>query len=224
MKKILLVLSVMLVLVSCGGGYNPPNDTTGNVYASFEYEIVQPLSVVFYNTSKKAKSYYWDFGDGTYSREENPVHKFDKKGVYNVVMTATGNGGKQSSCQAQIMIVEPTKCYITGIVYEKVPYNNEYYNIRFTDDYLLFETLYFKTNWVLLSSANIPYSYEISNKQLDLSMNKFVIRLYTNTNNSGTGTEVESWKVLISDLKSKYPTKITGTTKDAIVSLLLEWE
>lgn len=34
------------------------------------------LSVRFRNTSVNATSYYWDFGDGSFSREENPVHQY----------------------------------------------------------------------------------------------------------------------------------------------------
>lgn len=235
MKKILSVLSVMLILASCGGGYNPPydpgvgndnNSGSGSVsspVASFEYEIDHPLTVYFYNTSKKADSYSWDFGDGTKSKEKEPVHKYKTKGVYRVVMTAY-RGSKSSQCYANITVQNPTKCYVTGIVYENVPYNNEYYNIRFTDDYIFFETLYWSTSWIMLSSANIPYKYMLSSKkQIDLSESKYVLRLYENSSTSGGGSQVAKWNILTSDLKSKYPSKVTKTSGDASVTMLLDW-
>ncbi|MDT8357627.1 MAG: PKD domain-containing protein [Methanomicrobiaceae archaeon] len=46
---------------------------------------------VYYTTSK----YYptWDFGDGTYSLEANPVHTFTQPGTYTVTLAATNLGG-----------------------------------------------------------------------------------------------------------------------------------
>lgn len=229
MKKILSVLSVLLILASCGGGYNPPNNPGGgnvvvNPIASFEYYKEQPLTVYFNNTSKKADSYIWDFGDGTTSDEVNPIHKYKSKGVYKVLMTAY-RGSKSDQCYANITITEPTKCYVTGVVYEKVPNNNEYYNVRFTDDYMFFETLYWSTNWVILSSANLPYTYTFTKKrEIDLSLTKYMMRLYKNSDTSGKGTQVASWSVSTSNLKSKFPTKTTGISDNASVTLLLQWE
>jgi PKD repeat protein len=46
---------------------------------------------VYYTTSK----YYpmWDFGDGTYSLEANPVHTYPQPGTYTVTLAATNLGG-----------------------------------------------------------------------------------------------------------------------------------
>jgi len=47
--------------------------------------------VYFRNTSIMAKSYQWDFGDGTpLSDEASPVHFFAINGAYTVKLTATG--------------------------------------------------------------------------------------------------------------------------------------
>lgn len=40
-------------------------------------------------------SWYWDFGDGTYSTEQNPVHTFDATGEYQVCLTISNT---QDSC------------------------------------------------------------------------------------------------------------------------------
>jgi hypothetical protein len=40
-------------------------------------------------------AWHWDFGDGTTSIEQNPIHRFDKPGYYNViVLTVEGPEGK----------------------------------------------------------------------------------------------------------------------------------
>ncbi|MCB0594730.1 MAG: PKD domain-containing protein [Phaeodactylibacter sp.] len=50
-------------------------------------------TVNFINTSFQADSYYWDFGDGKYSEEQDPAHRYYQNGVYEVRLTATSSGG-----------------------------------------------------------------------------------------------------------------------------------
>jgi PKD repeat protein len=45
--------------------------------------------VQFFNTSLYAGSYYWDFGDGTSSTDENPAHSYTASGTYDVKLIAS---------------------------------------------------------------------------------------------------------------------------------------
>lgn len=45
-------------------------------------------TVTFSNSSIDATGYEWDFGDGTTSEEENPVHTYASSGDYTVTLTA----------------------------------------------------------------------------------------------------------------------------------------
>jgi gliding motility-associated-like protein len=47
-----------------------------------------PLTVNFINQSKIARTYFWDFGDGTQDTAKNPVHTFTEKGKYMVKLTS----------------------------------------------------------------------------------------------------------------------------------------
>lgn len=47
-----------------------------------------PLTVNFTNQSKIARTYLWDFGDGTQDTTKNPVHTFTEKGKYMVKLTS----------------------------------------------------------------------------------------------------------------------------------------
>jgi PKD repeat protein len=38
-------------------------------------------------------SWSWSFGDGTTSNEQNPVHTYDERGRYNVLLTVTDDDG-----------------------------------------------------------------------------------------------------------------------------------
>lgn len=52
-----------------------------------------PLEASFTNLSQYGSTFFWDFGDGTTSTEEEPVHVFTEPGFYNVKLTVTGDGG-----------------------------------------------------------------------------------------------------------------------------------
>lgn len=226
MKKIVAIAVAILLLVSCGG-YNPPDKpttpTTTSPVAGFSYKTSHPFYAHFTNNSYDATSYLWDFGDGTTSSEKNPIHKYSGKGVYKVVLTAKDNG-KTDTYTKNITVVAPTKCYVTGIIYEKIPKNNEYYSIRCTDDYILFETCYWYTDWLLLSSANVPYTQMFKYKQeIDFSKSKVVTRLYQNSNSSGSGKQVESWNLYPSNVLSEYWEGTKATSDNAEIRLLFEW-
>jgi PKD repeat protein len=49
--------------------------------------------VVFYNYSYYDSLYLWRFGDGQTSTEENPYHKYENPGSYNVSLTVTSKEG-----------------------------------------------------------------------------------------------------------------------------------
>lgn len=228
--KSLFIVATLLLLASCGGGYNPPvipgqtPNTPKSPIAQFTYETSHPFYVHFENKSTDATSYLWDFGDGTTSGEASPTHKYNGKGVYKVKLNAYGNS-KSDLYTKNVTVVAPTKCYVTGIVYEKIPKNNEYYSIRCTDDYILFETCYWYTDWVLLSSANVPYTQMFKYKQeMDFSKSKVVTRLYQNSNSSGTGKQVGSWNLYPSNVLSEYWEGTKAISDNAEIHLLFEWD
>lgn len=238
MKKIITIAVALLLLASCGGGgYNPPSNpdekpntgvTNKQPHAEFSYQLQHPLKVVFKNLSSDydgANSIHWDFGDGEISTDKNPIHKYSKKGVYKVTLRVSSFlSNRSDTYTTNVIVVEPTKCYITGVVYNEVPVYNEYYNLRCTDDYILFETLYWYTDWSLLSSANLPFTDDFTNKQqIDFSKNEYVIRLYKNSKPSGKGTQVEDWSIFPSDLKVRFYEEINNVSKNANVTLKLGW-
>uniref|UniRef100_A0A7V4WJB3 PKD domain-containing protein n=1 Tax=Candidatus Caldatribacterium saccharofermentans TaxID=1454753 RepID=A0A7V4WJB3_9BACT len=73
--------------------------------AGFEIKRIEAVDggwkVTFKNTSTgRGNRYTWDFGDGTTSVEENPVHTYPYGGAtYNVTLTAENRCGKNSITQ-----------------------------------------------------------------------------------------------------------------------------
>ncbi len=53
-------------------------------------------------------SYFWDFGDGNYSHEENPVHVYAQNGTYLVTLYVNDSDGSNSS-YSRLVVVEDTK-------------------------------------------------------------------------------------------------------------------
>ncbi|HEY8658719.1 MAG TPA: PKD domain-containing protein [Hanamia sp.] len=64
-----------------------------NLNAGFSAKVVDN-TVYFTNTSLPSSStnnYNWDFGDGTYSTDKAPIHKYYHKGTYRVCLSAKGD-------------------------------------------------------------------------------------------------------------------------------------
>jgi PKD repeat protein len=56
-----------------------------------------PCEVSFLNSSTNATSFVWEFGDGTTSTEKDTKHTFTTGGIFTVKLTATGEGGSNST-------------------------------------------------------------------------------------------------------------------------------
>ncbi|MEM9990877.1 MAG: peptidylprolyl isomerase [Bacteroidota bacterium] len=90
--------------------------------ANFTYqaeENIAPSKVRFDNQSEKAERYFWDFGDGNTSTEEQPAYRYLSSGNYEVVLKAM-KGKKTATTKKNIVINAPEKC----LVEIQTPYGN----------------------------------------------------------------------------------------------------
>lgn len=71
-----------------------------------------PLTVTFTNTSATGNYYIWQFGDGTESKEENPVHIYDRSGYYHPSLEVydTTQGGMNYKGRYDM----PNEIYVKG--------------------------------------------------------------------------------------------------------------
>jgi PKD repeat protein len=75
--------------------------------ANLFYEVsIDGNTVTFKNETTGATSYKWDFGDGTTSTDESPVHTYPGKGKYVPTLYATTAGGKTTEGSTVIHIAK----------------------------------------------------------------------------------------------------------------------
>ncbi|MCK4881112.1 MAG: gliding motility-associated C-terminal domain-containing protein [Bacteroidales bacterium] len=65
-----------------------------------------PLTVQFTNQSVHATSFYWDFGTGANSQEQNPVYEFKEPGRYMVILTAENHGNHATVSRMMVEVLE----------------------------------------------------------------------------------------------------------------------
>jgi PKD repeat protein len=83
-----------------------------------------PANAIFTDTSTNGPtSWSWDFGDGdsTNATDQNPVHTYTKMGYYNLSLTATNEGGSNTTDATQFITVGK---YVQG-------WRARYYNVEY---------------------------------------------------------------------------------------------
>ncbi|MEM8907934.1 MAG: PKD domain-containing protein [Bacteroidota bacterium] len=66
----------------------------------------QPGPVSFFNETENATTYRWDFGDGTNSTVENPVHEYSAPGTYLVTLSASNEATCVATVSVNIVVEE----------------------------------------------------------------------------------------------------------------------
>ena len=70
-----------------------------------------PLNVVFAGTGNDSdgdiKSYYWDFGDGDSSADQNTTHRYTVPGIYTATLTVTDGCNKSGTDNVTIEVTRP---------------------------------------------------------------------------------------------------------------------
>lgn len=111
---------------SCGHDIYCSNIEVGCIQPSalFSYEITG-LSVKYHNNSTNALTYSWNFGDGTFSDEINPIHTYENQGSYEVCLTASNSCGSDVYCvRVEVNCSKPIAEYLYEITDHLVVFRN----------------------------------------------------------------------------------------------------
>lgn len=113
--------------------------------AQFSFLPLRPSSinsmVEFKNISEGASSYFWSFGDGSLSEDENPIHRYKETGYFDVQLTAISNFGCIDTLVQVIDVRELCTFYAPTAFSPDNDYKNDYFYISGTgieeEDFLL---------------------------------------------------------------------------------------
>lgn len=75
---------------------------------------IDDSQVAFQALTHSATSWHWDFGDGTTSDEQNPVHVYADGGYYDVVLVASDNGGNSETVEQKLGVKITPYVLLTG--------------------------------------------------------------------------------------------------------------
>lgn len=92
---------------------------------------------IFTNNSSDATNFYWDFGDGDGSSEENPTHLFpdNESGLYKVTLIAFSEYGCLDSLTRKIKVKEDLLFYVPNSFTPDGDKFNEIFRPVFTSGY-----------------------------------------------------------------------------------------
>lgn len=97
--------TVYSVIVSNGGCSNSGSVTvavdTTLPEADFSF-IKNNFNVAFLNSTSNGATYFWDFGDGNTSTDENPNHQYLQQLAYTVTLVATGACGQKDTSSSLV--------------------------------------------------------------------------------------------------------------------------
>ena len=93
-------------------------------------------------------TWYWEFGDGATSTEQNPTHVYEQTGVYEVSLTITDNNELVAVDQTQAFIQMPNRPpsipEISGQTSGKIGVDYPYYFVSTDDDS---DDIYYLVQW-----------------------------------------------------------------------------
>lgn len=98
----MIAVGTLLLLASC-------SRPIANFSYSGETKVLEKID--FENTSEKAETYEWDFGDGNTSNEMSPDHTYKSSGNYLVRLKASKEG-KSRVKEERIVVAAPEECLI----------------------------------------------------------------------------------------------------------------
>lgn len=107
-----VLLSLLLILFSCSSDDNA--DASIFPLSVDIFNSVQGKRVAFQGLTHSATAWSWDFGDGTTSNQQNPVHVYSESGYYTAVLTATDAAGSSITKEVQLALDITPYVLLTG--------------------------------------------------------------------------------------------------------------
>jgi PKD repeat protein len=202
--------------------------TTSN-FTKDKISVWQGGAIQFTNastTDSSFEAFFWDFGDNTYSSEENPKHSWALSGIYEVTLTVkTGDGLTESSPQTVVVedFVPTTGSTLQLLAYDPVneciiripPSPNAGYVLTHTED---------GYEWRSRSDVDLKGTITVYNNQ-DISSLFFGTKvvLWVNTNGINKITVPDAPVLAMTDFGPDFA-ELTWNDVEGETSYELEWQ
>lgn len=224
-------------------GANCETAVTGPV-ANFSFtggNCLAPCIVSFTNSSNNSTSFAWDFGDGNTSTAQSPSHTYLQGGIYNVSLTAMGDGGTDIITKV-VSIVGPTKCILNKATLTVMPFVNASTGVSwdssdgpdvfFEVNDVSYNSFYVSDEFTNVTPGQIPLEWNISGGfEFPDFETLYYFDIWDNDANEGGGKAgiITNVSFNLGDLiigDNPYPTSIviTNSNGDASATLELTWE
>jgi PKD repeat protein len=230
-------LYLMVAIIAMAGSSCQQTDDAFPTTVDYEVSapnFIAPCRISFYSSAPQGLSYFWDFGDGSTSTQENPDHVFYTAGSYDVIFTVSDGQRSESRTKTIRIIATASRCRITKVAILNCPLKTSwdvdwdygtgpdfYFNLETATGTILFSsssrsnTSTFPISWdfdynIFSNSFNNTYKVHIwEHDELDadddVSYTYFVPADYTTSPNA-------------------YPASITMTRDATDIQLMVSWE
>jgi hypothetical protein len=111
MKKILNIFIVLMILISISSiviaDDNEENENEFEVDAGGDYKAMMNETIQFFGSADGGVEpyvWYWDFGDGYNSTEQNPTHVYSEEGKYEILLKVIDDEGNITTDDGEVEI------------------------------------------------------------------------------------------------------------------------
>lgn len=183
--------------------------------ARFNYSINNcnnKLEVSFVDSSIKATSYHWNFGDGQTSTLANPTHVYPNSGTYSVILTVMN--GDCSHSRNRIIRVDNNKGILK--VAKTVICRGEYVNIKIDSINKVYGAAY---RWMIGSKPAFTTAQPLINMRFD-TLGSFAVSVIIEYNNGCFDTLSYSSNIEVYGPKANFSVLNNQVCASSIVQLV----
>ena len=137
------------------------------LYARFSYDKYQNRVKFSNQSSSNATRYEWDFGDGTTSTEDSPLHKFPSPGYYTVRLTTYGVSDSDIAEQT-VLINEESSWTVSGSYYLGESEQGVRYFTSVEELFNLFNSSRIDGNITVNVSGSIDFTYDLTSSNTSI--------------------------------------------------------
>lgn len=143
--------------------------------AAFSF-IQDMLEVTFTDNSLNGpEAWFWDFGDGETSTEQNPVHLYTGAGDYEICLTVENAAGSDQFCATTSIIIENTFARVLENNYRIIPHPVHDKGVLLFEDDLAPAT---KLEMFDLFGRQLEVPVTVGLRQMELDLNELRTGLY----------------------------------------------